>query len=155
MSLQLRAIDRIFDRLTTTWGRAFYAQYEGLEVGAVKSSWAHELDGFSGQLESIAWALENLPEHPMNVIGFRNLCRRAPAPMLPRLPEPAADPERLAAEFAKLAPVRAVIAEAVGAHDPKAWAKRHLARHAAGERVPSITLRFAREALGAASEPVQ
>jgi hypothetical protein len=31
--------------------------------------------------------------------------------------------------------------------DPKAWAKRLIARHEAGERIRPISLRFAREAL--------
>lgn len=149
MSLQSKAVDRLFERLMATYGRDFAGRYEGQEIGAVKSVWAHELSGFSEQMHSLAWALENLPERAPNVIEFRNLARRAPSPDLPRLPEPAADPVRLAAELAKLAPARAAIAAAVaGDHDPKAWARRHLARHAAGERVRPITLQFAREALG-------
>lgn len=155
MSLSIKAVDRLFSRLTATYGRDFLARYAGVPESDLKAVWAHELAGFEAHLQSLAWALENLPAQAPNVIEFRALARRAPAPELLRLPEPAADPVRLASEFAKLAPLRAVIAEAVGTHDPRAWAKRHLARHAAGERVPSITLRFAREALGAASEPVQ
>ena len=149
MSLQSKAVDRLFERLMATYGRDFAGRYEGQEIGAVKSVWAHELSGFSEQMHSLAWALENLPERAPNVIEFRNLARRAPSPDLPRLPEPAADPVRLAAELAKLAPARAAIAAAVGGHDPKAWARRHIADHEAGKRVRSITLRFAREALGA------
>lgn len=149
MSLSTKAVDRLFSRLTATYGRDFMARFSGVPEPDLKAVWAHELAGFEDHLGSLAWALENLPERAPNVIEFRNLARRAPSPDLPRLPEPAADPVRLAAELAKLAPARAAIAAAVaGDHDPKAWARRHLARHAAGERVRPITLQFAREALG-------
>lgn len=37
--------------------------------------------------------------------------------------------------------------------DPKAWAKRIIARHNAGERVRPISLRFAKEALGLLKKP--
>ena len=62
------------------------------------------------------------------------------------LPAPSADPARVKAEMAKLAPVRqAANAERV---DHKAWAKCIVARHEAGDRVRPISLRFAHEALG-------
>lgn len=147
MSLPLKAIDRIFDRLATTYGRDFSARFEGLEIGAVKSSWAHELSGFAGRLNSIAWALENLPERAPNVIEFRNLCRKAPEPEVPRLPEPTADPARVATELAKLAPVRAAAVAGSFGVDHKAWAKRIIARSDAGDRINPASLRFAREAL--------
>jgi hypothetical protein len=148
MSLQLKAVDRLFERLMATYGREFMGRYEGQEIGAVKSIWAHELAGFSDHMHSLAWALEHLPERAPNVIEFRNLARRAPTPDVPRLPEPAADPARVAAELARLAPARkAIAAAAAGDHDPKAWARRLLARHAAGDRLRPIALRFAHEAL--------
>lgn len=145
MSLQTKAIDRLFERLAATYGAAWTRMWGDVPMVDVKASWAHELAGFENSLESVAWALENLPERCPNVIEFRNLCRRAPAPELPRLPDPKADPERLRAELGKLADVRkAVLSTSV---DYKGWAKAILGRFNAGEKVNPCALRFAQEAL--------
>ena len=145
MTLPIKAIDRLFERLSATYGAAWTRQWVDVPINDVKSAWAHELTGFAGHLESVAWALENLPERCPNVIEFRNLCRRAPMPDVPRLPEPKADPERLKAELAKLGKLRAkTVATTV---DHKAWARRIVGRFDGGDKVNHTTLRFAREAL--------
>lgn len=141
MSLPLQAVDRLFERLTATYGRQFLSLYEGLDVNAVKSSWAHELSGFGGHLHAVAWALENLPEQPPNAIAFRNLCRRAPAPDVPRLPEPKADPARVREELAKLGGVREAIVATPRANT--AWAHAIVARAKDGERISPTVLGMA------------
>jgi len=143
MSLPSKAIDRLFERLSLTYGRQFSELYQAVDPNAVKALWAHELSGFANSLHRIAWALENLPPRCPNVIEFRNLCREAPRPQAAPLPEPPADPERVRAELAKLASVPAAQRQ-----DPKAWAHRIMARHAHGDRLSTISVRFAREALG-------
>lgn len=147
MSLSTKAIDRLFERLAATYGVAWTHQWTSVPIADAKAAWAHELSGFASQMEALAWGLENLPERCPNVIEFRNLCRRGPAPELPRLPEPKADPERLRAELAKLADIRAKVANPKpdGAKD---WARAILGRFNAGERVSPVSVRFAREALG-------
>lgn len=147
MSLSLQAIDRMFARLNVTYGRDFMARWEGQDVMAVKSSWAHELAGFENHLHSIAWALENLPDRAPNIIEFRNLCRKAPAADVPRLPEPKADLARVNAELAKLAPLKASLAKAapVGGLD---WAYALQRRDNAGERLNMTVRKFYRQALG-------
>lgn len=147
MSLSTKAVDRIFQRLAATYGERWDRSLGSAPMGDVKAAWAHELAGFAEHLTSIAWALEHLPDRCPNVIEFRNLCRKAPAPELPRLPEPEASPERLRAELAKLADVRKA-ARAGGDADPRAWARRIVARAEAGQPVSSLPLRLAREALG-------
>lgn len=147
MSLPLPVIERLFARLNATYGRDFMGRYEGQDAASVKTSWGHELDGYSQNLKSLAWALENLPERPPNVIEFRSLCRRAPSNDVPALPEPKADPARVAAELAKLAPLRART-ESQSPVDHKAWAKRLKARHEAGERLNLNQVRCYRAALG-------
>jgi hypothetical protein len=57
---------------------------------------------------------------------------------------PAANPERMRAELAKLGHV---LRPKVGHDHHKDWARRIVARHEAGEKVRPIALRFAREAL--------
>lgn len=142
MSLPLQAVDRLFERLTATYGRQFLANYEGLDVAAVKTIWAHELGGFADKLQLVAWALEHLPARAPNVIEFRAICRQAPAPEAPRLPEPKADPERVRAELAKLGNLTAK--PAASGLD---WARRIVAKHQAGEPVSYLPLKMAREAL--------
>lgn len=144
-------VDRIFNRLAATYGAAWDRQSGLAPLADYKTAWAHELSGFLQSREAmmaIAWALEHLPERCPNVIEFRNLCRLAPAPEVPRLPEPKADAERVRAELEKLAPLRAMLAQApaVGARD---WAHKLLARHAGGEhRSSPAALQMARNALG-------
>lgn len=147
MSLPTKAIDRLFERLAATYGAAWTRQWADVPLSDVKTAWAHELSGYASEtgLKAVAWALENLPERVPNVIEFRAICRRAPAPELPRLPEPKADPERLKQELAKLGDIRAKATHTP--RDCKAWAKRILARHEAGDKLNPTSLRFAREAL--------
>lgn len=151
MSLPVKAIDRLFQRLAATYLSSWTRMLADVPVNDVKAAWAHELAGFEKDLDSVAWALENLPERCPNVIEFRNLCRRAPMPELPRLPEPKANPERLRAELAKLADVRAKVV-APNAGGAKDWAHRIMNRFNAGEGIRPVSLRFAREALGIRNE---
>ena len=149
MSLPLKAIERLFERLTLTYGRRFMDQWDMLgdeDIGKLKTLWSHELSPYASRLYAIAWALENLPPKPPNLIEFKTLCHMAPRPPEQALPEPKADPARLAAELAKLADVKKAVKDS-GGYDGKAWAKRLLDQHKAGYKVRPICLRFAREAL--------
>jgi hypothetical protein len=146
MSLSLKAVDRLFERMALTYGKQFTDMYSNLDHSSVKTMWAHELSIYANSLHRIAWALENLPARCPNVIEFKQLCRQSPAPDVPALPEPKADPERLRKELSKLSEIRAKL-EAEGKVDHKAWAKRILGRHKDGININPTTLRFAKEAL--------
>ncbi len=146
MSLPLQAVDRLFSRLTATYGRQFLDLYEGLDSNAIKTSWSHELAGFAQRLPDVAWALENLPERAPNAIEFRNLCRKAPSVDTMQLPAPPADPGRIRAELAKLKPLIDA-ARAVGGNANLDWARRIVEKHEAGVKVNALPLKMAREAL--------
>ncbi len=146
MSLPMKALDRLFERMALTYGAQWTRMWQDMPIADVKTAWANELDVFQGSLGRIAWALENLPARCPNVIEFKNLCRQAPMPEAPRLPAPKADPERLKAELSKLGQLRADVTSETRV-DQKAWAKRIMARYTAGERINPTVLRFAREAL--------
>lgn len=122
MSLPLKAVERLFDRLTATYGNDFIVKFGGVDSAKLKSVWAHELAAFGESLHRIAWALENLPERCPNAIEFKKLCYAAPAPEALALPEPKADSARLAAELAKLAPLRQKL-ETPQRVDFKQWAR--------------------------------
>lgn len=142
MSLPLNAVDRLFDRLLATYGRDFSARWEGLDQGAVKSSWAHELAGFENHLKSIGWALENLPERAPNVIEFRNLCRRAPSTEPLRLESPKVDPV-IAAQV--LDGLRGSTPEPAHRLD---WARRIVEDVKAGMKRSPTVVKMAKDALG-------
>lgn len=147
MSLPAAWVNALFDKLTLTYGQQFLRRWQDVDLNAVKSDWSHELAGFANHPEAIAWALQNLnPDSPPTVIQFRAIARRAPAPDVPRLEPAKADPERVAAELRKLAPVRE---KTFFTADGKQWARDLIARHEAGIRsVSPLPLRMARDALG-------
>lgn len=141
--LPAEVVDQVLRRMVATYGRRFWLQYEGAEASDVRAIWSRELGGYAERAAAIAWAFENLPEDPPNAIAFRNLCRRAPIAQPEQLPEPPADPQRVAAELAKLKRLTCEQHNADGLN----WARRLIARHEAGEHVGSAALRDARKAL--------
>lgn len=144
MSLPTPWIDRIFDKLTLTYGQSFLRRWTDIDMNDVKSDWAHELSGFQQHPRAIAWALQNLPpEKPPTVLEFRLLARKAPAEDVPKLEAPKADPARVAEELAKLAPV---LSAPIGRPSTD-WAERIVARAQSGVKLAPLTLRMAREVL--------
>lgn len=145
MSLPDPWIDKIFTKLTLAYGREFIGRWEGLELAAVKTDWGHELAAYAQSPHAIAFALQNLPpDRPPTVLQFRAICRQAKSQDVQRLPEPPADPARVAAELAKLVPIAKANAPA---QDGKAWARRIIERHEAGEKLTPIAVKFAQQAL--------
>lgn len=144
MSLPLAWTDRIFTKLTLTYGQAFLARWRDLDLDAVKADWGRELSAFQQSPARIAFALENLPEKPPSVIEFKNLCAQYRVPESHQLPSPKADPERVAAELDKLAAIRVV----EPSYDCKAWAKTLIREHESGCRGTPGVLAMARRALG-------
>lgn len=144
MSLPLPWVDRIFDKLTLVYGQSFLRRWADIDLNAVKSDWAHELAGFEHHPKAIAWALQNLPtDKPPTVLDFKFIARRAPPEELPRLEAPKADPERVAAELAKLVP----IVEKPKLGDGRGWARDIVGRYEGGAKIAPATLRMARQAL--------
>lgn len=148
MSFPIVAIDRLFARLNATYGAAWDRALGSVPVADAKAAWAHELGGFAGRLQDVAWALEHLPERCPNVIEFRNLCRLAPAAEVAQLPAPPANPERIRAELAKLGPVARQSLAVGGGAANRAWARRILERVAAGEHVGRYARESAQVAMG-------
>ena len=147
MSLPLPWVDKIFDKLTLTYGQAFLSRWKDIDLNAVKSDWMHELSGFENAPQAIAHALSNLPERAPTVIEFRSICRTAPAQERKQIEAPRANPERIASELAKLAPILTQTAPKAGRLD---WAHKIIARKSDGALVSPTVLRMAKDALGAA-----
>lgn len=144
MSLPSSWVDRIFDKLTLTYGQVFLRRWQDLDIEAVKEDWAHELAGLQQSPKAITYALQNLPiDKPPTVLEFRAACRRMPPDVFVALPTVKLDPERLAEHMAT---ARCRMPK----HAPgnKDWAHRIIAREAAGDRIRPYTLSCAQEALG-------
>ena len=131
MSLPLPWVDRIFDKLTLTYGQAFLARWRDIDIEKVKADWAHELAGLETAPHCISYALTHLVEKPPSVIEFRAMCRSAPAADLPRLPEPPADPQRVAQELNKLQASKQQPLQSIGNKD---WARRIVQRVREGDK---------------------
>jgi len=145
MSLPMPWVDKIFTKLTVVYGRDFLSRWEGINIEEVKADWAKELAGFINHPDSISYALKNMPDSgkPPTVLEFRAICRKAPSVEPLRIEHEPAQPSKVALELERLK-----MSINSGKSDPKDWARRHIARHQAGEPVKPLTLRFAREALG-------
>ena len=78
MTLSATAIDRLFNRFAIIYGNQWINMWVGMNINDVKTVWMNELSGFGDRLEMIAWALENLPDRPPNLITFKKLCMSAP-----------------------------------------------------------------------------
>lgn len=143
MSLPAAWVDRLFDKLTLTYGQAFLRRWQDLDLNAVKSDWSHELSGFAEHPDAIAWALQNLPlDQPPTVLQFRAIARRAPSPEVPRIEVSTAGKDRIEAELRKLAPLRK------RSHvDGKQWARDLVARIDAGHKVTRTVEKMARAAI--------
>ena len=143
MSLPIAWIDKLFEKLSIRYGRDFLGRWEGMPIADVKTDWSDVLSGFKSHPDSIAWALENLPEAKApTATEFRPLCRKAPTPNVPQLEAPKASRDRMEAELRKLAPI--VARKEI---DMKDWARRLKARDESGEKLKPIQIRFYREAL--------
>lgn len=143
MSLPAAWVDRIFDKLALTYGRDFLGRYEGLDLNAVKSDWAHELSGFFAHPSAISHALANLPDRAPSVIDFRKLARLAPAVEVPRIEHSPAGKERIEAELARVAPAL----KSKASTDFREWARCIVARHESGDRITRTQLSMAKDAL--------
>ena len=131
MSLPAAWIDKIFTKLTLTYGDEFMRRYGSMPANDVKSNWAHELGGFERMPDAIGYALQYLPaERAPTVLQFRELCRSAPRANELALAPPKTElvsPEVIAATRKAFKPVRNT-----GSAE---WAHALKAREESGERL--------------------
>lgn len=139
MSLPSLWIDKIFQKLSLTFGRDFLGRWEGIDIEDVKADWAHELAWVEAHPQAISYALQNLTAKPPTVHDFRAACLLYNAPTV-TLDSPPAKPELVAKELAK-------IAKPVAHYDFKAWARILKARDEAGERLNSYQIGCYKQAL--------
>lgn len=86
------SLAEIWKELTLTYGHAFLARWDGLELQDVKDHWAKELAILEGRPECIQYALEHKPKHPPTAPEFRALALSRPHD--PQLYLPGTDEKR-------------------------------------------------------------
>lgn len=141
------AVAYVFEKLAATYGSAWDKSMGQAPIADVKTAWADALSGYlrsDDSKRSIMWALKNLPDRCPNSREFRTLCGHAPARVMPVLPEPKADPERIQVELAKLGHVRVKQASPHGMRD---WAHRLNDRYQAGEKLSRYQVECMQSAL--------
>lgn len=145
-------VDRIFTKLTVRYGDRFLNRWRGIDMDAVRNDWADTLAGFDNWPEAIAYAFEHLDDDkPPTAANFRTLAHLAPKPERLALPEPKADPARVAAELAKLGHLPGPAPSKQSGHGMRDWAYRLKTRHDAGEILSLNQIRCYTDALGAAA----
>ncbi len=142
MSLPSSWVDKIFLKLTLTFGRDFLDRWKGVPIEDVKADWAHELRGFQQNPAAIAYGLEHcIAGKPPTVQEFKSACYRKPD-TTPLLPSPVVDPVIAARvleglrESAKTKP------------SMKDWAYRLKSRHEAGDKLNRNQIACYQAALG-------
>jgi hypothetical protein len=148
MSISIAAIERLFDRLSMTYGSEFKNKWNGIPLNEVKSSWSHELGIFADNLHAIGWALQNLPDRCPNLIEFKSLCKQAPRPTTIALDAPKAPIEVVDRVLAEIA-LKAFKApkDDNGNVDHKRWAKKLKERHQRGEKLSMYQIKCYKTAL--------
>lgn len=88
-------VQRIWAGMRATYGAAFdrmWAAPPGADpvqhAQATIAHWAKELGRFQSNPQALAYALDNLPANPPNLIEFKALCNRRPEPKAQALPAP-------------------------------------------------------------------
>ena len=154
MSLPEPWVDKLFGRLSATYGQAFLRQYDGIDAVEVKAEWARVLSAFQQSPDALRYGCDNLPsDKAPNALQFRDLCRRAPDSAFPKrtpeLPAPSSGP--VAPEV--IAATKAAF-ERKDARGWRDWAVALRRRHESGERLTRFQVSAYREALGIVLEEV-
>lgn len=146
-SLPERWVQRIFATMRATYGASFDRQWEcpaGTDpadhIAAMLEHWGRELRAYQQHPGAISYALENLPEHPPNLIEFRALCRRRPDSEQKRLEAPRVLP-------AEMREAVAGIAKPEPKDDPRQWARDLRIREQNGANLTLAQRAMWREAL--------
>ena len=117
-------VEKLFRKLSATYGQSFLRQYDGVPIEDVKVNWGVELGCFEGNGPAIARGLELLPaDRAPTVLQFRDLCKTNTPSEFLALPAPTAppvSPEVVAATKAAFKRTAATVGNRDWAHALKA-----------------------------------
>ena len=159
-TLPVSWVDRLFDRMQGFYGSLWVDRWRSGELDAngrdrgllnAKATWCVELGGFVDQSERIQKAIEACRscKLPPTLPEFMELCRQASPNVVQALPAPKVSPDVARERAAQIQNGAAGLARKSG-YDHKKWAKDILANPKA---YPSISIKFAKQALGIVDEP--
>jgi hypothetical protein len=148
LSLPDSWIDKLFRKLSATYGQAFLRQYDGVPMDDVKANWAHELSCYQQTPQAISRGLDRLPsDRAPTVLQFRELCRGQAEHdrlALPAPPKEPVTPEVLAATKAAF--------QRKDERGWRDWAHALRRRHESGEKLTRFQVKAYRETLGIGQE---
>lgn len=120
MSLPANWVDKIFHKLSVTYGQGFMRQYDGVSPEDVKANWGQELACFQQTPTAIGRGLSLLPvDRAPTVLQFRELCRGSAQSENLALPAPPREPVAPEIVAATKAAFKATLAQT-----SKEWAHR-------------------------------
>ena len=141
MNLPIAWVEKIFQKLTLTFGRDFTNRWEGIPLEEVKADWAHELRGFHQNPQAIKRGIETcIGGKPPTVHEFKAACAKY-VPDYKALPVAKADAEIVQNEISKS---RVLINRSTGNKD---WAHRLKSRAEKGDKLSRYQIACYREAL--------
>ncbi len=142
MSLPLPWIEKIFLKMSLTFGKNFLQTWEGIPIEDVKNDWAYELRGFIKSPAALAYGLSICVEgKPPTVAEFRAACARYNAAPGLMLPASQASPEIVQSYIANIKTLGQMVT------GDKDWAKRLQHRHEGGDTLSPNQIRCYRQAL--------
>lgn len=144
MPLPSAWVEKLFRKLSATYGQAFLRQYDGVPMDDVKANWAGELACYQQNPQAIARGLDRLPvDRAPTVLQFRELCRGQAEHETLALPAPPAAP---------VAPeVIAAVKDTFQRKDARGWREWAAVlrrRHEGGEKLTRYQISAYRETLG-------
>lgn len=144
-------INRLFAQMSGMYGSKFADLWGSSDLSDVKAIWAQKLGGFADKPECIKAALDGLDERPFppTLPEFLTLCRTATnrrGTYTAALPAPAMSPQEAARRLDEIK-ARAPKEQKPGL-DPRGWCKELKKRYLAGEKLNSIQIQMAQEAMG-------
>jgi len=86
-------LDGLFTKCAVRYGSAWFAKWDGVPMEVVKADWAEHLGAMG--IASITHGLMNLPDFPPTASEFKRVALQRAEPMLPQLPAPKANPEKV------------------------------------------------------------
>lgn len=139
-------IEKIFGHMEAMYGARFHDAWRDTDLSQVKAMWGMKLAGFHDQPERLKFAINAMDAKPFppTLPEFLDLCRQAPRPDIPALPEPRIDPAMAAERAAKMQEKALAAMRNPPGHR---WAIRIMDDIAAGVVLQMTSEQFACEAL--------
>jgi len=117
--------NQVLGELAAIYGMRFMRQYDGMDMEQVARAWSRQLATLTPR--AIEWAMEHLPNVPLNALEFRALAMQRPAVQHVQEQGPPADP-------ARVGQIMACLSKGKG-RGAWQWAMDLQARELAGEKL--------------------